>query len=118
MHYLPPVLALVLAGCSLLHLGDPDRVLWMAAYGVGALLALAVCKPVLNAWTLRILALASTGTMLLYLAGFFSRAPYLGEEWYRADGSGGTLALLLAGFCMMPVISAYTCRLKSLTRTA
>lgn len=107
------VIAVVLAGLSLLHLDEPDRMLWMTAYGVGALLALAACKPSLNVWSMRILGTAAVLTMFLYLAGFFSRAPYLGADWYSSKGSSGTLALLIAGFCMLPVVAGFTCRLKS-----
>ena len=91
------VIAVVLAGLSLLHLDEPDGLLWMTVYGVGALLALAVAAL----------------TMFLSLAGFFFRAPHLGAEWYTREGNSGTLALLIAGFCMLPVVAGFTCRLKS-----
>ena len=61
---------------------------------------------------------AAVATMFIYFAGFFFRAPYLGEQWYTADGNGGTLALLIAGFCMMPVVSAYSCRMKAIQAQA
>lgn len=118
MRYFTAVLAVVLAGLALTQIGEPGEWLWIGAYGVGALLAGAASKRHLNLWTQRILAVASTLTMFLYLAGFFSRAPYLGEDWYAVAGNGGTLSLLLAGFCMMPVVSAFTCRLKSCAHTA
>lgn len=107
------VIAVLLAGLSLLYLDEPDRALWMTAYGVGALLALAACKPSMGPWSLRILGTAAVLTMFLYLAGFFFRAPYLGAEWYTKEGNSGTLALLFAGFCMLPVVAGFTCRLKS-----
>lgn len=112
MVYLPGLLALALAALSITHADEPDGLIWMGAYGVGALLALSACKPEMTRWPLRILAVASTVTMFLYLAGFFLRAPHLSEGWY-AEGNSGTLALLVAGFCMMPVVSAFTCRLKT-----
>lgn len=113
MHYVNSALALVLVVLSLLHLGDEQPVIWMSLYGAGALLAAAACKPTLNRWTVRVLATASTVTMFIYFAGFFFRAPYLGESWYVREGNVGTLALLIAGFCMMPVVSAYSCRMKA-----
>jgi hypothetical protein len=112
------VIAVLLAGLSLLYLDEPDRVLWMTAYGVGALLALAACKPTLSVWSMRILGTAAALTMGLYLAGFFSRAPYLGDDWYTKEGSSGTLALLFAGFCMLPVVAGFTCRLKTARQAA
>jgi|AntRauTorcE11898_2_1112593.scaffolds.fasta_scaffold70224_2 hypothetical protein len=107
------VIAVLLAGLSLLHLDEPDGLLWMTAYGVGALLALTACKPALDVWSMRILGTAAALTMFLYLAGFFFRAPHLGAEWYAHEGNSGTLALLVAGFCMLPVVAGFTCRLKS-----
>jgi hypothetical protein len=80
---------------------------------VGALLALTACKPALDVWSMRILGTAAALTMFLYLAGFFFRAPHLGAEWYAHEGNSGTLALLVAGFCMLPVVAGFTCRLKS-----
>lgn len=117
MAYLPGLIALALAALSIVHADERNGLVWMGAYGVGALLALSACKPSLNRWPLRILAIASAVTMFLYLAGFFLRAPDLGQGWY-ADGNSGTLALLVAGLCMMPVVSAFTCRLKTQARSA
>lgn len=114
MQYVYVALALVLVGLSLLHLGDEERPLvWVSLYGAGAILAGAACKPTLNRWTLRVLATAATVTMFLYFAGFFFSAPYLGEAWYMNSRNIDTLALLVAGFCMMPVVAAYSCRMKS-----
>jgi hypothetical protein len=114
MHYVNGALALVLVVLSVLHLNDPKSVLWMSLYGAGAILAAASLKATLSPWTVRVLATAATVTMFLYFAGFFFRAPYLGEAWYTSKGHGGTLALLVAGFCMMPIVSAYSCRMKAL----
>lgn len=114
MHYVNGALALVLVVLSVLHLDDPKPALWMSLYGAGAILAAASLKSSLNPWTVRVLATAATVTMFLYFGGFFARAPYLGEAWYASEGQGGTLALLVAGFCMMPIVSAYSCRMKAL----
>lgn len=108
-------IAVVLVALTLAHMGDPQRWLWFGVYGVGALLALTICKPDLHVWTLRILAIASTITLFVFAFGFFSRAPDLGPQWYQADGNARPLALLLATFCMVAVVSAYTCRMKENT---
>ncbi len=114
MHYVNCALAIVLVGLSFLHLGDEERpIVWLSLYGAGAILAGATCKPTLNPWTLRVLAMAATVTMFLYFAGFFFSAPYLGEAWYASWSNIDTLALLIAGFCMMPVVSTYSCRMKA-----
>ncbi|TVS08386.1 MAG: hypothetical protein EA417_22890 [Gammaproteobacteria bacterium] len=105
-------IAAVLGLLMLAHLGDPQRWLWMGMYGAGAGLALTICKRDLHLWTLRILAIAATATLFIFAFGFFSRAPYLGPEWYQADGNARPLALLAATFCMLAVVSGYTCRMK------
>lgn len=102
----------VLALLMLVHVGDPQRWVWMSMYAAGALLALTICKRDLHLWTLRILAIAATITLFIFAAGFFSRAPHLRPEWYQADGNARPLALLIATFCMLAVVSAYTCRMK------
>lgn len=112
MAYVNLPLAGMFAFLSFLHLDDPQRATWMGAYGVGGALALCSCKPHMNAWTVRILATLSVLTMFGYFAGFFSRAGYLSADWYARDGSFGTLALLLAGLAMIPVVSSYSCRMK------
>lgn len=118
MRYVHGALALVLVVLSLLHLDDPDPGFWMSLYGAGAILAATACKPTLGRWTVRVLATAATLTMFLYFAGFFVRVPYLGEAWYATEAHGGTLALLIAAFCMIPVVSSYSCRMKALQPTA
>lgn len=106
-------IATVLALLMLVHVGEPQGWLWMALSGSGVVLALSICKSDLHLWTLRILAVAATITLFIFAFGFFSRAPHLGPEWYQADGNNRPLALLAATFCMLAVVSAYTCRMKS-----
>jgi len=106
-------IATILALLMLVHVGDPHGWLWMGLSGAGVVLALSVCKTHLHPWTLRILAVAATMTLFIFAFGFFSRAPHLGPEWYHSDGNTRPLALLAATFCMLAVVSAYTCRMKS-----
>lgn len=106
------VIALVLIALSLLHLDEPDRLIWMTAYAVGAALAGVSCLPNLNCWTMRILGTVSTVVMFLYFAGFFFRVPHLGAQWYATEGAEGTIALGVAGLAMLPVVAAFTCELK------
>ena len=113
MQYVNCALGLVLLVLAALQSTHSQPLVWMSLYGAGALLAGAACKPRLELWTLRVLAIAATVTMFIYFAGFFFRAPYLGSQWYANDGHGATLALLIGGFCMMPVVSAYSCRMKT-----
>lgn len=105
-------IAAVLALLMLAHLGDPQRWIWMGVYLAGAGLSLSICRRHMHLWTLRILAIAATVTLFIFAFGFFSRAPHLGPEWYQADGNARPLALLVATFCMLAVVSAYTCRMK------
>lgn len=105
-------IAAILAMLMLVHASDPLSWLWMGIYGTGAALSLTICKTDLHPWTLRILAVAATITLFVFAFGFFSRAPHLGPEWYQADGNTRPLALLAATFCMLAVVSSYTCRMK------
>lgn len=106
-------IAVILALLMLVHVGDPQGWFWIMLSGSGVVLALSICKTDLHRWTLRILAVAATITLFVFAFGFFSRAPYLGPEWYHAAGNSRPLALLAATFCMLAVVSAYTCRMKS-----
>lgn len=106
-------MATILALLTLVHVGDPQGWLWMGLSGSGVVLALSICKSDLHRWTLRILAVAATVILFIFAFGFFSRAPHLGPEWYQAAGNARPLALLAATFCMLAVVSAYTCRMKS-----
>lgn len=117
MQYVNGTLALVFGGLGLLHLELKDPAIWPGLYGAGAMLAATSCKPQLTPWTVRVLATTATFTMFIYFAGFFFCAPYLTEGWYAREGHGGTLALLIAGFCMMPVVSGYSCRMKAVPST-
>ena len=112
MQYVNGALALVLGSLGVLHLDLEDSAIWPGLYGAGAMLAATGCKPSLTPWTVRVLATAATVTMFIYFSGFFFCAPYLTEGWYAREGHGSTLALLIAGFCMMPVVSGYSCRMK------
>ncbi len=105
-------IATILAVLMLVHIGDPQGWLWMGIYGAGITLSLTICKAHLHLWTLRILAVAATIILFVFAFGFFSRAPHLGPEWYQTDGNARPLALLAATFCMLAVVSAYTCRMK------
>lgn len=110
--YIHAGIAVVLAVLMLAHVNDPQRWLWMGIYLSGALLALTICKRHLHLWTLRILAIAATMILFAFAFGFFSRAPHLGPEWYQSGHHTRTLAMLVAMFCMVAVVSAYTCRMK------
>lgn len=110
--YVHAAIAVILAVLMLAHVNDPQRWLWMGVYLSGALLALTICKRRLHLWTLRILASIATVVLFAFAFGFFSRAPHLGPEWYQSGHHTRTLAMLLAMFCMVAVVSAYTCRMK------
>ena len=117
MQYVNGALALVLGSLGVLHLDLEDSAIWPGLFGAGAMLAATGCKPSLTPWTVRVLATAATFTMFIYFRFLLLRA-YLTEGWYAREGHGSTLALLIAGFCMMPVVSGYSCRMKVLPSSA
>lgn len=105
-------IAVVLGALMLAHVHDPQGWLWMGVYVAGMLLALTICKQQLHLWTLRILGTLAMVIMFAFAFGFFSRVPQLGPEWYQSVQHIRTLAMLVAMFCMVAIVSAYTCRMK------
>ena len=105
-----------MAGIALLviafnQLGEPDWEIWLPAYAVGSLIALSSLKPRLPAWVVWVCAAAATGAMFCYFSLFFQIAPHLRGDWI-AQGHTST-NLLVAAFCMIPVLAEFSRRLKA-----
>lgn len=113
MHYLNGILGLMLIAFAVVGYGADGGMFWSGVYALGAGLALFSMHRSMNIWTVRVLAAAATLTMFFYFAGFFARAPVLGDDWYQGEGARHIVMLLLAAFCMMPVVAEYSCQMKS-----
>ena len=61
----------------------------------------------------RVLALTTVVLMFYFFASFFFLVPSFGAEWYRGQESLTALSFLFGAFCMIPLMSEYSCRLKA-----
>ncbi len=113
MHIVNGVIGLFLAALAILHGTMPGSMQSALAFAVGSLLAFLTLLPNMSTAVARAFAVITTVCMFFYFAGFFSLAPELHSEWYRGMQARAAFSLLLAAFCMIPVLSCYSCRLKA-----
>ena len=97
---------------ALLHVPHPAPLLWLP-YAGGAVLALLTLLPGLNILMARVLAVAATGLMFFFFAGFFTGVPRLDADWYQSQEGWSAIALLVGAFTLIPVLSVYSCRCKA-----
>ena len=110
MQYVNAIIAVVLLAVALLKLDDPAGA---SGFILGAALAAIAFKHWLNAWTVRLLAVLTAGTLFYYFWGFFSLVPTLQPDWYWQPQAIDAVGLVFAGFAMIPVLSEYSCRMKA-----
>ncbi len=115
MVYVNALIGMALVILTGLQFDDENPLRWACIYFAGAALALLSVVPRLSTNLIRFLAVDSTAMMLFYFAGFFLLVPSLDADWYLKGQGGDALGLLCAGFAMIPVLSAYSCRMKSET---
>jgi hypothetical protein len=112
MIYVNALIGLVLLVISAVQFGALESMRWVLIYFAGALLAFLTLVPRLSLNLSRFLAVAATGMLFFYFAGFFQAVPQLDADWYRNGRSSDVLGLLFAGFAMIPVLSHFSCRMK------
>lgn len=81
--------------------------------GSATVLSFLTFIPRLPLWAVRTAAVLTVGLMFYFFASFFYLAPTLGEAWYRSPGSLTVFSFLFGAFCMIPLLSEYSCRLKA-----
>ena len=106
-----------LIGCGFvllaaLHTAEMSHYCWIS-YLSAAVLAFVSLKPQLNLTTSRLFAGLTTLLMFYFFAIFFSVAPGLEGSWYRENKFWEAISQVTAAFCLIPVLSNYTCRLKA-----
>ena len=101
------VALLVVAGS---HVGKTDWLIWLPIYGAGAVIALSSLKAQMPGWMVWACAVAATGMMFGYFSLFFQIAPHLRGDWIVQGHACSNL--LIAAFCMIPVLSEYSRRMK------
>ncbi len=98
---------------AFLQVNDPDSGLWMAIYLTGAFLSGVSLINNLPRTIHRVLAVGTMLMMFFYFFGFFELAPTLHGDWWQIETSREAMGLLFSAFAMIPVLSCYSCRLKS-----
>lgn len=104
--------AVVLLALIPLQRAGPAADPWSIAYGVGAALAVLATFARPRSWLLRLLAVLTAAVLFLFAGGFLARTQALDPGWYLQGGGRQTLLLAAAALCMMPVLAAWTCRMK------
>ena len=110
MRYVNGVIGVVLIVLALSYLRENGSAPWSLLYGYGALLALASLKSRITLQVAWIGAIGATIAMFCYFALFFQMVPHLRGDWivHRHE----SMYLVVAAFCMIPVLSDFSCRLK------
>ena len=112
MQYVNGAVGIVFLVLAALQLGAPSPH-WSLCFLAGAALAFIALKRELNLWIVKSLAVASTGAMFWFFWGFFGLDLYNVQEWYNQEGSVQCMSLLIAGFCMIPILSDFSWRMKA-----
>lgn len=110
MRYVNGLIGVALLVLALSYLNETDSVPWSLVYGYGALVALLSLKPRITERVAWIGAIGATVAMFCYFALFFQMVPHLRGDWvFRGHEC---IYLVSAAFCMIPVLSNFSCRLK------
>jgi hypothetical protein len=112
MQYFHGFVAITFTVLALLHVPHPSPWLWLP-YAAGALLAFMTLLPNLGILSSRFLAIAATGLMFFFFAGFFMEVPRLASDWYQSQEGWSVVARLLGAFTLIPVLSDFSCRCKA-----
>ena len=110
MRYVNGLIGVALLVLALTYLDEADSVPWSLIYGYGALVALLSLKTRITEQVAWIGAIGATAAMFCYFALFFQMVPHLRGDWvFRGHEC---IYLVAAAFCMIPVLSDFSCRLK------
>ena len=110
MRYVNGLIGVALLILAFSYLSKDNSAPWSLIYGYGALVALLSLKSRITnpvAWTG---AIGATVAMFCYFALFFQMVPHLRGDWIAHRHE--SMYLVVAAFCMIPVLSNFSCRLK------
>ena len=110
MRYVNGLIGVALIVLALSYLSETDAVPWSLIYGYGALVALLSLKSRITYPVAWIGAIGATVAMFCYFALFFQMVPHLRGDWVFQGHE--SIYLVAAAFCMIPVLSNFSCRLK------
>jgi heme/copper-type cytochrome/quinol oxidase subunit 2 len=113
MRVINSITGFALLALAVLHVFIPKTPILSLIYLGGALLALASLRVNLSfAWA-RVLAVATVIAMFFYFAAFFRIVDHFHEQWYRSGMMLEAVGMLISAFAMIPVLSVYSCSMKS-----
>ncbi len=110
MRYVNGVICVALFVLALSYLSESNSVPWSLIYGCGALVALLSLKSRVTYPVAWVGAIGATVAMFCYFALFFQMVPHLRGDWIAQRHE--SIYLVAAAFCMIPVLSNFSCRLK------
>ena len=110
MRYVNGVIGAALFVLALSYLSESSSVPWSLIYGYGALVALLSLKSRVTSRVAWVGAIGATVAMFCYFALFFQMVPHLRGDWIAHRHE--SVYLVAAAFCMIPVLSNFSCRLK------
>ena len=110
MRYINGLIGVALLFVAGSHVGKTDAIIWLPIYGAGAVIALSSLKTRMPDWMVWACAVAAAGMMFAYFSLFFQIAPHLRGDWIMQGHACSNL--LIAAFCMIPVLSEYSRRMK------
>ncbi len=110
MRYVNGLIGVALIVLALSYLNENGSAPWSLIYGYGALVALLSLKSRITLPVAWMGAIGATVAMFCYFALFFQMVPHLRGDWIAHRHE--SLYLVVAAFCMIPVLSNFSCRLK------
>jgi len=97
---------------ALVHVPHPSPYIWVP-YAAGALLAFITLFRGLHIFLARFLAVATTGLLFFFFAGFFMEVPELKAGWYQRQEAWAAISMLFGAFAMLSILSDFSCRCKA-----
>ena len=110
MRYVNGLIGVALVVLALRYVGETDAVPWSLVYGYGALVAFLSLKSRITYPVAWIGAIGATVAMFCYFGLFFQMVPHVRGNWLTLGHE--CMYLGSAAFCMIPVLSNFSCRLK------
>ena len=113
MRVINAITGFALLALAVLHVFIPKTPILTLIYLGGALLALSSLRMNIGfAWAI-VLAVATVIAMFFYFAAFFRIVDHFHDQWYRSGMMLEAVGMLISAFAMIPVLSVYSCFMKS-----
>lgn len=115
MRYLNGIIGGIFLILTLLYAGQGSTAHFscLSMLALATALAFTTFAPSLPISLSRVLAVITVATMFYFFAGFFTMASSFEGQWYKSATAFEAIAFLLSAFCLLPVLSDFSCRLKA-----